>query len=338
MGTRRRKVAIAVFNGVEILDVAGPAQVFSTASRISSGAEYEVVIVAAARGAVQTSSGIPLMADYSWTSLGTEVDTLIVPGGLAGAAPLVDRALATWLQTYAATPRRIVSVCTGAHILAAAGLLDGRTATTHWFTASQLAAEHSGVRVVSDAIFVNDGRVWTSAGVSAGIDAALALVAADHGDEVARQVARWLVMHLRRSGGQHQFSAFLGPRESTSERLSTLLAWMAEHVREDLSVETLAAQMNVSPRHLSRLFREETGTTPGAVVERMRLQAAVDHLLQFDAPLPTIAAAAGFGSVAGLHRAFARTYKISPAEYRRRFSTADSPAQRGSQSTVATHD
>lgn len=328
--TRHRHVVAAVaFDGVEALDIAGPLQVFSTATRAHGAADYEVIVAAGCAGPVRTSGGLTLVAERSWAELGTEVDTLVVPGGLdhGTGEPLVDPALVTWLRGFAHVPRRIVSVCTGAHVLAAAGILDGRSATTHWATAGALAAGHRDTAVASDAIFVQDGNVWTSAGVSAGIDLALALVAADHGDETARRVAQWLVVHLRRSGGQRQFSALLGPRRSVTGRLEGLLAWLPDHLVEDLSVERLAAQVNVSPRHLSRLLRDEIGTTPGALVERMRVQSAADHLVHSDSPLPTVARAAGFGSVSALHRAFARHYSTSPAEYRRRFASATASAR-----------
>ncbi|MER7416468.1 GlxA family transcriptional regulator [Micromonospora peucetia] len=320
-----RLVAVAVFDGVELLDVAGPMQVFSAATRFSGPADYEVCLVAAGRGLVRTSAGTPLFADRSWRELGPDIDTLIVPGGLGGGdavTPLVDPELVGWLRQSPVTPRRIVSVCTGAHILAAAGLLDGRRATTHWSSTDILAAAHPDVEVAPDAIFVQDGEVWTSAGVSAGIDLALALVAADHGDNLARRVAQWLVVYLRRPGGQHQFSFYLGPRRSVSDRLGGLLAWIPGHLRDDLSIEALAERMNVSPRHLARIFRQETGSTPAVVVEQMRVQAAVDKLLHTDAPLPAVAAAAGFGSLASLHRAFARHHDLTPGEYRRRFTTS----------------
>ncbi|MFD7076475.1 GlxA family transcriptional regulator [Nocardioides sp. NPDC059952] len=319
----KRVMAIAVFDGVEMLDVAGPVQVFSTASRTTEAVDYDVVIVAAEPGPVRTSSGVPLIAERGWGQLGADIHTLVVPGGLRddGRGPLVDQKLVEWLRSGAPMPGRVVSVCTGAHTLAAAGLLTGRSATTHWSTADLLAAEHPDITVASDAIFVNDGPVWTSAGVSAGIDLALALVAADNGEAVARLVAQWLVVHLRRTGGQHQFSALLGPRRSTSERIAQLLAWIPEHLRGDLSVDALAMRINVSPRHLSRLLRDELDTTPAALVERMRVQAAVDQLLHTDAPIATVATQAGFGSVASLHRAFARVYKVTPGQYRRQFST-----------------
>lgn len=324
-----RVIAIAAFEGVELLDVAGPMQVFSTASRAAEGVNYEIVLVAAERGAVRTSCGTSLLAERSWTDLGAEVDTLIVPGSLRDSrlTPLVDQALVERLHDLVSMPRRIVSVCTGAHILAAAGLLDGRTATTHWSTAGLLAAQYPGIRVTPDAIFVRDGPVWTSAGVSAGIDVALALLADDHGEETARRVAQWLVVHLRRSGGQRQFSALLGPRRSTSDRVAELLAWISDHLRDDLSVGALAKRMNVTPRHLSRLLNAETNTTPGTLVERARLQSAVDQLLHSDRPMTAVAAAAGFGSVASLSRAFSRAYNVSPTQYRRQFSTRQGPAR-----------
>jgi transcriptional regulator GlxA family with amidase domain len=226
----------------------------------------------------------------------------------------------TWLREKPGTFPRIASVCTGAHILAAAGLLDGRRATTHWATTGHLKARHPEVRVESEAIFVQDGAIWTSAGVSAGIDLSLALVAADHGDDLARRVAQWLVVYLRRPGGQHQFSSYLAPRRTVSGRLSELLTWLPAHLREDLSAESLAQRISVSPRHLARIFRDQTGVTPAAFVERLRVQAAADHLVQTGAPLEAVAAAAGFGSVASLHRAFTRQRDLTPGEYRRRFT------------------
>jgi transcriptional regulator GlxA family with amidase domain len=326
--SRLRLVAITVFDGVELLDVAGPIQVFSTAARLSRRAAYETVLVGARRGFVRTAAGIPLVAERSWDELPAEVDTLLVPGGAVanadGLQPLIESELVTWLRTdRVQSIRRLVSVCTGAHTLSAAGLLAGRRATTHWATAASLAAEHPDVEVVPDSIFVRAGTVWSSAGVSSGIDLALALVAADYGHDLARRVAQWLVVYLRRPGGQGQFSVFLEPRRSTSARLARVLAWIPGHLPGDLSVEALAGRVGVSPRHLARLFRDELGTTPGAYVERVRVQAAVDQLVQTDALLPTIAAAVGFGSTAPLHRAMNRHYGISPGEYRRRFGATE---------------
>jgi transcriptional regulator GlxA family with amidase domain len=319
-------VAVAIYDDVEILDVAGPIQVFSTAARVSGGrAGYEVALVGAQRGFVRTSAGVPLVADRSWHDLGPELGTLIVPGGLTSAdndlRPLIDPALVAWLaESDTVAGCRTVSVCSGAHIVAAAGLLDGRRATTHWATSDVLATDHPDVTVAPDAIYVEDDDVWSSGGMSAGIDLALALVAADHGEDLARRVAQWLVVYLRRPGGQHQFSAYLGPRRSTSDRLGQLLAWIPEHLTEDLSADVLARRMNLSPRHLARLFSDEVGSTPAAFVEQLRVQAAIDHLVHTDAPLTTVATASGFGSVTGLHRSFLRHHGISPGAYRRRFT------------------
>lgn len=324
----RRLVAITVFDGVEMLDVAGPIQVFSTAARLSRRAAYETVLAGARRGFVRTAAGVPLMAERSWDELAAGADTLIVPGGLDMTAdelrPLVDRELVRWLENDGArSARRLVSVCTGAHALAAAGLLAGRRATTHWAMAGLLAADHPDIDVAADSIFVRDGSVWSSAGVSSGIDLALALVAADHGHDLARRVAQWMVVYLRRPGGQGQFSAYLEPRRSTSERLGRLLAWIPGHLQDDLSVEALARRVNVSPRHLARLFRDEVGTTPGAYVERVRLRAALDRLAHTDAPLSAVAGASGFGSTAALHRSVTRHNGVSPGEYRRRFGATE---------------
>lgn len=318
-------VAVAVYDGVELLDVAGPVQVLDTAARVSSDmAAYRPVLVAERAGFVRTAAGVPLVADRSWHDL-TTIDTLLVPGGLdpraATLRPLVEPALVSWLRTEPArSAARIVSVCTGAHLLAAAGLLDGRRATTHWATAALLADDHESVEVVPDAIYVRDEPFWTSAGVSAGVDLALALVAADHGHDLARRVAQWLVAYLRRPGGQSQFSAFVRPHRSVPERIAELLTWIAQHPAEDLSVEALAERAGISPRHLARLFREQAGSPPASYVERVRLQAAIDRLVQTDAPLSAVSTAAGFHSVETLHRSFRRWYGVTPGEYRRRFT------------------
>ncbi|MFF5985506.1 GlxA family transcriptional regulator [Prauserella flavalba] len=324
-----RVVAIAVFDGVEMLDVAGPAQVFSTAERVSGGqAAYRPMLVGARRGPVRTAAGMRVVAERSWHELETEADTFLVPGGMRMRSgeplPLVDPGLVTWLGSNGSrAAARLVSVCSGAHVLAAAGLLRGRRATTHWATAARLAAEHPHVTVEADSIFVRDGTVWTCAGGAAAIDLALAMVAQDYGHELARRVGQGLVVHLRREGGQTQFSGYLGPRgRSTSERLEELLAWIPSNLREELSVEALARRVNVSRRHFARLFRDEVGSTPASYVERVRVQAAIDQLVHTDSPLSTVAAMTGFGSPAALHRVFVRRHGLSPGEYRRRFAVS----------------
>ncbi|MGP3918981.1 GlxA family transcriptional regulator [Nonomuraea sp. 10N515B] len=321
-------VVIAVYDGVELLDVAGPLEVFSTADRLVSKdmPGYETLVAGPAPGLIRCAGGTAIAADVSWAELDRKIGTLIVPGGLelsaTEAKALQAPSLVEWLATPAArdTPR-IASVCAGAHILAAAGLLDGRRATTHWATARQLAADHPEVIVEPDAIFVRDEHIWTSAGVSTGIDLALALVADDHNAELARRVARWLVMYMRRPGGQSQFSELLAPSTAADAGIARLQAWIPDHLTEDLSNEALARRTSLSVRHFSRLFRQQLGVTPAQYVESVRVNAAARQLLHTGNGLKTIAHSVGLGSVETLHRVFRQHFGVTPAAYRQRFTT-----------------
>lgn len=323
---------MAVFDGVELLDVAGPLQVFSAATRVlGPGLGYETLIVGPAAGPVRCAGGTQLIADVSWSSRRRHVDTLIVAGGLVptrtGMEPLVVPSLINWLRTPTAQRSgRIASVCAGAHLLAAAGILDGRQATTHWATTDKLASAYPDVAVDPDAIFVRDGKVWTSAGVSSGMDLALAMVAEDHGPELARSVARWLVMYLQRPGGQTQFSALLAHPSAPDTGIGALQRWLPDHLDADLSVAALARRAHLSVRHFSRQFREQVGVTPHDYVENMRVEAAALLLLQTTKGLTAIAAEVGLGSVETLHRVFHRRFGISPGAYRQRFTLSPSPA------------
>ncbi|MFG3281614.1 GlxA family transcriptional regulator [Streptomyces sp. NPDC048111] len=325
---RTHRVVIAVFPDVDLLDVTGPAEVFALANRETSGeAGYEVRLAGPVGGEVRTSAGVRLLADLSFAEVGPRVDTLLVPGAVdltdAGPVARIDPDVVSWVKETAPHARRVASVCVGAHVLAAAGLLDGRTATTHWSTAAQLAADHPAVTVDPDPIFVRTdrGRVWTGAGISACLDLALALVAEDQGEEVALAVARQLVMYLRRQGGQSQFSVPLS-RPATSRRdIDELRLWIADHLGQDLSAETLAARMCLSERHFARVFKQETGASPAAYVEAARVEVARRLLETTDCPLDQVADAAGLGSVETLHRAFKRQLATTPAAYRRRFRT-----------------
>ncbi|MEE1791678.1 DJ-1/PfpI family protein [Streptomyces sp. BE308] len=322
------RVVIAVFPDVDLLDVTGPAEVFALANRETAGrAGYEVRLAGPAGGEVRTSAGVRLLADLSFSEVGGQVDTLLVPGAVDmtedGPAARIDQDVVAWVRRTAPHARRVASVCVGAHLLAAAGLLDGRTATTHWSTAAQLAADHPAVTVDPDPIFVRTdrGRIWTGAGISACLDLALALVAEDQGEDVALTVARQLVMYLRRQGGQSQFSVPLS-RPATSRRdIDELRLWIAEHLDEDLSAKALAAHMCLSERHFARVFKQETGAGPAAYVEAARVEAARRLLETTDCPLDRVAASAGLGSVETLHRAFGRQLSTTPAAYRRRFRT-----------------
>ncbi|MET9415827.1 DJ-1/PfpI family protein [Streptomyces klenkii] len=322
------RVVIAVFPDVDLLDVTGPAEVFALANRETAGrAGYRVRLAGPAAGEVRTSAGVRLLADLAFGEVGGQVDTLLVPGAvdMTGDGPVarIDADVVAWVKDTAAHARRVASVCVGAHVLAAAGLLDGRTATTHWSTAAQLAAEHPAVTVDPDPVFVraDRGRLWTGAGISACLDLALALVAEDLGEDVALAVARQLVMYLKRQGGQSQFSVPLSRPASARRDIDELRLWIADHLHEDLSAEVLAARMCLSERHFARVFRQETGVSPAVYVEAARVEAARRLLETTDSPLGQVAAAAGLGSVETLHRAFRRQLATTPAAYRRRFRT-----------------
>lgn len=320
-------VVFALFPGIDALDVTGPAEVFAMAGQVLGGRRpgYELHFAGERRGPVATSAGVRLHVEELFSEQAA-IDTLVVPGriraGAEGPEPHVDPAVVSWLRGAGQAAGRIASVCAGAHVTAAAGLLDGHRATTHWATAERFAADHPAVEVDPDPIFVRSGRMWTSAGITSSMDLALALVAEDHGDEVALDVARIMVMYLQRPGGQSQFSVPLSQPAGTRRDLRELRQWIAEHLDGDLSVSALAARMAVSERHFARIFKAETGSAPGAYVERMRLEAARRLLERTSRLTPDIAHACGFGSVETLHRVFRDRLRTSPGEYRNRFRTA----------------
>ncbi|MFH8989533.1 GlxA family transcriptional regulator [Streptomyces sp. NPDC017940] len=322
------RVVIAVFPDVDLLDVTGPAEVFSLANRVTADrAGYHVVLAGPAAGAVRTSAGVRLLTDVAFDDVGDQVDTLLVPGAVDmtddGPRARIDADVVAWVKATAPHARRVASVCVGAHVLAAAGLLDGRTATTHWSTAAQLAADHPGVTVDPDPIFVRTdrGRLWTGAGISACLDLALALVAEDQGEETALTVARQLVVYLKRQGGQSQFSVPLRRSATNRRDIDELRRWIADHLDGDLSTGAMAARMCLSERHFARVFAQETGTSPAAYVEAARIEVARRLLETTDGPLDEVASSSGLGSVETLHRAFRRQLATTPAAYRRRFRT-----------------
>lgn len=324
--TPAHRVVIAVFPDVDLLDVTGPAEVFALANRETGGrAGYTVQLAGPGAEPVVTSAGVRLVPDLTFAEVGAAVDTLLVPGAVdltpEGPVARVDDTVVDWVKATAPHARRIASVCVGAHLLAAAGLLDGRRATTHWSTAAQLAAEHPRVRVDADPIFVRSGRVWTGAGISTCMDLALALVAEDHGEEPALAVARQLVMYLRRQGGQSQFSVPLSRPAAARRDIDELRVFITEHLDGDLSAPALAERMCLSERHFARVFRQETGTSPASYVEAARVEAARRLLETTDQPLERVASAVGMGSVETLHRAFRKQISTTPASYRRRFRT-----------------
>ncbi|MFE7801001.1 GlxA family transcriptional regulator [Nocardia sp. NPDC057440] len=321
------RVVITAFPDVDLLDVAGPAEVFALANREGGGrARYDVRLASPTQGEVRTAAGVRVVTDLGFDEVEHTIDTLIVPGAVDslphGPVARVEPEIVMWIRTVAPRTRRIASVCVGAHLLAAAGLLDGKTATTHWSTADQLAAEHPHVVVDPDPIFIRAGRIWTGAGISACLDLALALVAEDHGEELALQVARQLVVYLKRQGGQSQFSVPLSRPATTRRDIDELRLFVTEHLDDDLSTSALAARMCLSERHFTRVFRQETGTSAVVYVEACRVEAARRLLETTDQPLERVAATVGLGSVETLHRAFRRQLATTPGDYRNRFRIA----------------
>ena len=285
-----RTIGLFLFADFQILDVVGPLTSFEVAERFAPGS-YRLVLLSAEGGAVRSSAGVPL--ETLPASAAPPLDTLIVSGGDGSRTAMRHAATLAWLGEAAATTRRLCSVCSGAFLLAAGGLLDGRRATTHWRRAAQLARLFPNVAVEPDRIHIRDGHVWTSAGITAGIDLALALIAEDLGEEIARRVAQEMVVYYRRPGGQSQFSALavLGGQETP---FAALLEWIRGHLDQRLTVEVLAEKAAMSPRNFSRAFTRELGVSPARAVERLRLEVARERVEGSPAPIEQIAAALGF--------------------------------------------
>ncbi|MVO85603.1 helix-turn-helix domain-containing protein [Streptomyces sp. p1417] len=319
----RHVVALLAFDGVQLLDVSGPAEVLTTAN--SHGARYDLRVVSPTGHDVRTSSGVRVGVDGAPSDLPRRIGTLVVPGRRDWRHAVADTELVGLTAALAARTPRITSVCAGAFVLAEAGLLDGRRAATHWELAGELAGAYPRVRVAEDPLFVRDGPVVTSAGVTAGIDLALALVEDDHGARVARSVARELVVFMARPGGQSQFSRRLAPETAEGSVVRRAMDAVTADPTEDHSVDSLARRAGVSARHLGRLFRAETGTTAGQYVEAARLEAAQALLEAGSDSVEEVARRAGFGSSESLRRAFKDQLGIAPTVYRARFrsTTAD---------------
>jgi transcriptional regulator GlxA family with amidase domain len=317
----RRTIAVLVYEGVRLMDVAAPLEVFSTAARL--GGAYTTLVCSVDGGPVTTATGTRLHADAKAVSAASTsgIDTLVVPGADDLPLSLPPEALVDAVAALAARSRRVTSVCTGAFALAAAGLLDRRRATTHWRHTGTLARRYPGVTVEPDAIFVSDGRTYTSAGVTAGIDLALALVEADEGAGLAREVARDLVVFLRRPGGQSQFSVAARTPSPRHDALRRLLREIAADPAADHSLGALARRGGVSARHLTRLFGEQAGVTPAGYVESVRLEAA-QALLDAGETVTGAARRSGLGSDESLRRAFLRHLGVTPSAYRARFRTS----------------
>ena len=326
-----RHVVIVAYAGVQSLDVTGPLEVFAGAQQLIRATHrnargYEVTVVSRDGEPLRTSSGLTLVPATDLHGAPRPIDTLIVAGGPGHEQAARDEALIAWLAHSAATARRTASVCTGAFLLAQAGLLDARRATTHWSSAAELARRHPAVRVDAEPIFLRDGSIWTSAGVTAGMDLSLALVEEDLDREAALTIARHLVLFLRRPGNQSQFSAALAAQQPVRAPLREVQRLVLEDIAGEHSVDTMARRAHMSARHFARAFRAETGLTPGRYVERVRLEAARRRLEDTTEPVASIATACGLGTAETMRRVFLRTLDVGPAEYRRRFQALSAKA------------
>jgi transcriptional regulator GlxA family with amidase domain len=338
--SKPRRIAIVIYPGVQSLDVTGPLEVFAGAQSLletsaRSDLGYELCTLSRDGQPLRTSSGLTITPDFSLSNAPVQIDTLIVAGGSGHGEACGDQTLIDWIARAAGTARRTASVCTGAFLLARAGLLDGRRASTHWAFAHDLQQRYPQVRVDAEPIFVRDGPVWTSAGVTAGMDLALALVEEDLDRDAALTIARHLVLFLRRPGNQSQFSATLAAQQAGREPLREIQRMVLEDVAGDHSVEAMAARAHMSPRHFARAFRAETGVTPARHVESVRLEAARRRLEDTSEPVAAIAARCGFGTAETMRRVFLRALEVGPAEYRRRFHASSSTLPQTSKETAA---
>lgn len=331
-GDEARTIVILAAPGSQILDVAGPFQVFVRAAELfvrehpGQASPYRVRLASTTnRKKVSTNCGLDLSGTDTFRTLKGPIDTLLVSGGSGLESAASDPALLRWLRRSSRRVRRFGSICTGAFLLASAGLLDGKRATTHWKWAAELAERYPEVAVDPDPIYIRDGSTYTTAGVTAGMDLALALVEQDLGSPLALKVARELVLYLRRAGGQSQFSAALALQASDRKQIEEVRIWVVDRLAEDLRVPRLAEKAGMSPRNFARVFQKDTGTTPARYVERLRVEAARRRLEESEDKLEKIAADCGLGSIQGLRRSFLRVLHVLPNEYRQRFADSRVP-------------
>lgn len=315
-----RHVAIFAFPGAQLLDIAGPGDVFSEANRQTGETHYHLEVVGMAAGPVATSSGLTIQATRGIADPIIPVDTLLITGEPDLYAKEIPEEVVAWIRASSDGARRYGSVCGGAFALAASGLLDGRAATTHWMHGERFAQRFPAVQLDTNRIFTTDGPVWTSAGVTTGIDLALAMVEEDMGRDLALAVARKLVVFLKRPGGQSQFSAHLAAQTSQKTPIQAVQAYVLENLAGDLAVPILAKRAGMSERHFARIFRSETGKTPAEFVEIARLDAARRLVEDVSQPMQRIASRTGFGDMVTMRRAFLRQLAVSPLAYRKSFA------------------
>lgn len=323
MGRSTKRVWFLVVPGTGVLDIAGPWEVLGHANDVLGRAAYQLEALGPSAPTARTRHGLVVTGLRPLPRSGGRLpDVAIVAGAPMRPLPAVDARLVPWLRRFHARIPTVVSICTGAFVLGAAGLLDGRRATTHWMFLDELRARFPAARVVDEGIFVKDRGVWTSAGITAGIDLALSLVEEDHGRRVAMAVARRLVLFLRRSGHQAQFSSALRRQEKEPPRLRDISAFVVEHIDETLPVDRIAAGAGMSPRSLSRWCREHLGESPAELVRRLRIEEARRLLEETSLPLKDITARTGLGDASTMWRVFTRRLGVTPAAYRQRFAAA----------------
>lgn len=322
--TKPHIIAIPIFPRLQSLDAVGPGQVFGSVNQALGREAYRVKFVASEPGAIPTSAGFALNADSLRSVVAGTVDTLICPGGESEPirAALGDKRLMRWIKDAARAAKRACSVCSGAFLLASTGILKGRMAATHWSATAELQRAFPDLKVDAESIYVTDGKCWTSAGVTAGIDMALALVEEDHGRDVAMAVARRLVVYMRRPGHQTQFSAALNAQDVRDDKLANLASWVETNLTKRLDVETLAARAAMSPRSFHRHMRDELNLSPAKFVESVRLDAARRLLDEGKLDLAAVAVRTGFSGPDHLIRAFTRRFGVTPAAYRQMHVTA----------------
>ncbi len=332
MSRNPKRIAMLAFPNAQILDVTGPLEVFSRTSRWlrdhgkHADHVYQVEIIGLRRGWFRTSSGLRLYADHGIAEVGHGIDTLLIAGGVGVESHRSHAPLLRWIRRQSALVRRLASICTGAFLLAEAGLLTGRRATTHWNHCSDLSRDFPEIQVEPDTIFIRQGSLYTSAGVTAGMDLALAMVEEDFGRDVALAAARELVMFLKRPGGQAQFSAQLSVQLAEREPLRDLQSYIIDHPDSDLSIARLARRVAMSPRNFARVFAQEVGSTPARFVASVRVETARRLLEETSDPLESVCAKSGLGTTESMRRAFLRTLGVPPGRYRERFNHVQSSA------------
>lgn len=323
----RRRVVIVLGQCTNSLEYMGPLQVFMEANFFleragRSDLGYDLEIVAVEPGIVFEMLGMTITVDRSYDTLSGEIDTIVFQAVDEDERTIRDESFITWVKDVAGRTRRVTSICVGTYVLAEAGLLNGRRATTHWMACDELQRRYPEVRVDPEPIFVKDGHIYTSAGSTAGIDLSIALVEEDFGSGLALRVAQGLVMYLKRPGSQAQFSAQLSTGFSRQSSIREVQTYVVEHLDDDLSVDQLAQRASMSPRNFARVFSQEAGVSPGKFIERTRLERARLHLEQTDTPIGRIARQCGYRTADGMRVAFERNLGINPREYRQRFSKA----------------